>query len=1021
MPDGSAAEVTDFTIRGAGINIAGAGKTGRFGQDLEGWLRLTVADLHPFTGMLGHPIEGELNLNATARQSSPDRVIATLDGSIEKLHSGIAALDALAGGSVAIAGSAQRDADGVLRLDQLTMIGAGSHVAANGSFDPASQQLAATLDTEIGDLQPASGTLGMSLAGKLSGNIAVAGRLDGLRVRARLDGNGIAVGAAALDRVRLEAEVVDTARPDIAVSGDFRSGRLEGTLTFEADATNPFELAIKRMRLRSADSVIDADLSVDLKTLLTRGTVKAALPDLAPWSHLVGTPLAGRLDATAALDAQSGQSLGFSITGDRLSSTASGSPIMVGHVAAIGRLKDLFGTPFGTGRATMTAVSFSSGDLTNASLNLDSARAGRFTFGAEAKGKFIEPVSASLAGAGEFSPDAAAIDIRVSRLAGALGGDRVQLTRPLSLAKHGKDLVLSALELSIGSGQISGNAARRGTALSADLTGRNLPLAAAARLAGYHDVSGTAGFTINVGGTVAAPHGRFTVSGQALRFALPKQQRLPTLGLDLDGTWNGREVALNGKVRGIKGDRLELSGSAPIVLTPALAIGVPPQGRLALQLKGSGELGNLADLLPLGEDRFTGHFALDGAINGTPAAPAASGHLTIAEGRYENFVTGAVLTRMRLDLAGDRDRLTVREFSAGDTAKGSLTVRGNIVLGGAGPSADLSGSLDRFRVVGRDEAVLTSSGTVAIAGAISSPKVTARLTTDHGDLTIPDNLPPSVTRLQVVEINSRAVKHETAAPAKPSPSAVPASLDIQIDAQRPIFVRGRGLDSEWRGRISVAGTSDAPRAVGSLEAIRGTIDFLGKSFKVSRGNIAFDGGATIDPTLDIVAEIAAADITAQVTITGLASAPKIAMSSTPAVPQDEILSRVLFNRAVGQITAAEGIQLAQAAATLAGGGPGVLDRLRGRLGLDRLVFGSAPSGMASSNLNPAAGGSASSGTAISGGKYVTEGVYVGATQGLTPQTSKVIVEIEVRPRVTVQSDFSQSGGSGIGLNYKYDY
>ena len=33
-----------------------------------------------------------------ARQSSLERVIATLDGSIEKLHSGIAALDALAGG-----------------------------------------------------------------------------------------------------------------------------------------------------------------------------------------------------------------------------------------------------------------------------------------------------------------------------------------------------------------------------------------------------------------------------------------------------------------------------------------------------------------------------------------------------------------------------------------------------------------------------------------------------------------------------------------------------------------------------------------------------------------------------------------------------------------------------------------------------------------------------------------------------------------------------------------------------------
>jgi translocation and assembly module TamB len=288
-------------------------------------------------------------------------------------------------------------------------------------------------------------------------------------------------------------------------------------------------------------------------------------------------------------------------------------------------------------------------------------------------------------------------------------------------------------------------------------------------------------------------------------------------------------------------------------------------------------------------------------------------------------------------------------------------------------------------------------------------------------LRIPDNLSPSVTRLPVVEINNRAKKVEATKSPKTSRPAIPAALDIQIAVPGPMFVRGRGLDSEWRGQINVTGTSDAPRIIGSLEAIRGTFDFLGKSFKLSRGNIALDGGATIDPTLDIVAEIAASDITAQVSVTGPVSAPKIAMSSVPSVPQDEILSRVLFNRAVGQITAAEGIQVAQAAATLAGGGPGVLDRLRGRIGLDRLVFGSAPSGMASSNLNPAAGGSASSSTAISGGKYVAEGVYVGATQGLTPQSSKVMVEIEVRPRVTVQSDFSQTGGSGIGLNYKYDY
>jgi translocation and assembly module TamB len=297
-------------------------------------------------------------------------------------------------------------------------------------------------------------------------------------------------------------------------------------------------------------------------------------------------------------------------------------------------------------------------------------------------------------------------------------------------------------------------------------------------------------------------------------------------------------------------------------------------------------------------------------------------------------------------------------------------------------------------------------------------------------LRIPDSLPPSVTKLQVVEINSRTPKqpspraaHATtgAGSGKASPPALPATLDINITLPGQIFVRGRGLDSEWRGKLAVTGTSADPQILGSLEVVRGTFDILGKTFKVTRGTISFDGAKTLDPTIDIVTEVAAGDIVAQVLVSGSSSAPKIRMSSTPAMPQEQILSYVLFGRASTQITAAEGIQVAQAAATLAGGGAGMLDKLRGGLGLDRLMLGSSQTGNASSNLNPAAGGSNTGGTSVSGGKYLAEGVYVGASQGLTPQSSKVVVEIDVRPHVTVQGDFSQTGGSGLGLNYKYDY
>jgi translocation and assembly module TamB len=344
-----------------------------------------------------------------------------------------------------------------------------------------------------------------------------------------------------------------------------------------------------------------------------------------------------------------------------------------------------------------------------------------------------------------------------------------------------------------------------------------------------------------------------------------------------------------------------------------------------------------------------------------------------------------------------------------------------VLKGPSGPTAELSATLANFRVAARDEAVATATGSVSIVGPLTAPKVSAPLTIDRADINLPDSLPPSVVVLKVVETNSKGGKQPPPAPAA-QPPALPATLDIKIDMPGNIFVRGHGLDSEWRGRLTITGTSAAPAINGSLEQIRGSVDLLGKTFTLTRGRITFDGSAKLDPVLDIVAEASTADITAQVNIGGFASAPTITLTSTPVVPQDEILARVLFGKSVGQITAGEGLQLAAAAATLAGGGPGVLDRLRGGLGLDWFKLGSGASGPTTGTLNP--GGtstSATSGTALSAGKYIAPGVSVGVSQGISPPTSKVTVEVEVRPHLTVGGEAGQSGSTGIGLNWNYDY
>ena len=80
-----------------------------------------------------------------------------------------------------------------------------------------------------------------------------------------------------------------------------------------------------------------------------------------------------------------------------------------------------------------------------------------------------------------------------------------------------------------------------------------------------------------------------------------------------------------------------------------------------------------------------------------------------------------------------------------------MNAQGNVVLRSPlCPTAELTATLANFRVAARDEAVATASGTVAIAGPLTSPKVTAPLTVDRADINLPDSLPPNVVVLKVV-------------------------------------------------------------------------------------------------------------------------------------------------------------------------------------------------------------------------------------------------------------------------------
>ncbi len=582
---------------------------------------------------------------------------------------------------------------GAFDLDRLAVAGIGASLSGNGRFDTVSHRLAAALTLAVPRLASLGAALGMPIAGDASVHVSLDGPLDRLRLAGTIDGSGIAAAGAKIGRLHLDAQVPDLSAPKAVVDGTFRAFGLDGKLALAAARDGNSELAVPSLRLTAADSMVAGNLRIALDSGLVSGVLSGRVPDLARWSEAAGMPLAGGLDLTAGLDARAGQGIDLKAAGARLSAGTGSARVAIGSLALTARLADIWRRPMATARVSLGSASLGAARFTTASANLDMPRPGRFAFAGDANGQLL-----TIAFAGDGGSEPGAAQLSLTRLAGSFGKERIRLEQPLSLSRRGADLVLSGLALDLGPGRITGSGARRGEALSLTVEAAGLPIAPGADLLGYHRAHGSLSFAATIGGSLRSPRGHVALSARDLAVAVAEHSHATRLGLDVEGDWNGRAVDLTGRVTGLHGDRMGFSGSLPLLLTTApFGISVPRDGPLALRVEGGGELGHLADLLPLGEDRLSGRFAADVSVGGTIAAPAASGKLTMSDARYANFASGAVLTDIDAALVGDRDRFTVASFSAADGAAGHLTGQGGIVLDGAsGPTADLSARTHRL-------------------------------------------------------------------------------------------------------------------------------------------------------------------------------------------------------------------------------------------------------------------------------------------------------------------------------------
>jgi translocation and assembly module TamB len=380
---------------------------------------------------------------------------------------------------------------------------------------------------------------------------------------------------------------------------------------------------------------------------------------------------------------------------------------------------------------------------------------------------------------------------------------------------------------------------------------------------------------------------------------------------------------------------------------------------------------------------------------------------------YANTAYGTRLTSMELSGRFTGNRLQIDQLVA---QAGGGTVRGNGYINLAADSgypANIELTLNGAELADSSALSATASGTVRLVKAANqSPTLS-------GTVRLPE------TRYQIIRQGSARVPELTGVRFKPprgrprvTGDAAPAAgaagfgnvaLDLNIVAPGQLYVTGMGLESEWRADLHVTGTGQAPRISGEVDLVRGTLGFAGRSFDLREGTVRFIGGGTGDAVITLRAEETIEGVAVAINVGGSVTDPQITFSSTPGLPQDEILSRILFGSSIGNLSAIQAVQLAASLNSLRGSGGGLnpLGKLRSASGIDRLrILG--------------ADDATGRGTSLAAGKYISDDIYL---EVVTDARGFTATQLEVALSESL-SILSQAGGSNttnVNLRYRKDY
>ncbi len=805
---------------------------------------------------------------------------------------------------------------------------------------------------------------------------------------------------------------------DLDWSIGFKNGVAEGRgaaeleyqqeqLELAADFVLP-EGRLQLVDIRGAgfDLELTGDLDIRLETGLADGRLCLASLDLVPLSEFLDLPLAGALETEIDLkEKEARQDLAFEAKGREIT----WSDLSLDRFDLHGTVRGLGTEKRFSGRLELEEMQFNQGHLETGRLELD-GNPEQLSFISELAGSYgAHPVFLEMRG--NYLIKEQTHQLTASRAQGNWSSLQFVLHEHLQLDWDDDQIVLHPSRLDFGSGRLELAGEWASEQVRGELTLRDFPLSDMPFIPNQV-TAGEADLDLDLTNSPAGPELSGHLKVENLEFQDMPEEAEEKLKAEINLQAKKGELEVDGILR--QAEDVLFAGNLSMPVSFSLApvqVDWPEPVPLEGRARGEVDLQQFVEpWLPAG-NMLSGLCYFDLELVGDLQDLELAGKLELEDGSFEQLDSGLYLTDLQIQLQAQRNRFELKELRATDGADGELGGTGFIELSPeAGMPWAVKLKLQEFRAIRQRLAGADiASAEIDIGGDLQGASIKGEATMGRIQVEIGEPSPPELVELPVTEINRPEAEEPPETEDVEVLTEFPVELDLQLSFPARAYVRGHGLDSEWQGNLTIGGTANAPQIRGQLEVVRGHLKIFNRRLSLDRESfIVFDGSVPVDPAFDLLAHYRHRGRQVSLRIYGSPDHPEFDVTSDPAMPQEEALAWLIFGRSLSDLTPIQAVQLINAARTMASDEPGydVMGRARALLGVEEIEI-----------LPAAEGGTAQLGL----GRYVHDRVYLQVRTGMGFGESAVLAEVELTPRIGLESSVGAGRERGIGIFWSYDY